>query len=146
MVGFGASGGLAAHVGLRRVLRPPPPGPAAAPHCPAELPSLLPRAACLCRCSWCSPRPLPASVAAGRQRSTYRGARAPAMATTNEHGSGGKRHRLKGKNRKIGRGAHHEEDGTLGEVGESLMATDLTKAADVLRLKKTIKVILHLRF
>lgn len=68
------------------------------------------------------------------------------MATTDKHGSGGKRHRSKGKNRKIGRGAHHEEDGTLGEVGESLMATDLTKAADVLRLKKTIKVILHLRF
>ena len=50
------------------------------------------------------------------------------------------------KNRGIGRGAHHGEDGALGEVGESLMATDLTKAADVPRLKKTIKAILHLRF
>ena len=68
------------------------------------------------------------------------------MATMDKHGSGGKRHRSKGENREIGRGAHHGEDGALGKVGESLMATDLTKAADVPRLKKTIKAILHLRF
>ena len=59
------------------------------------------------------------------------------MATTDEHGSGGKRHRSKGENRGIGRGAHHGEDGALGEVGESLLAMDLTKASGVPRLKKT---------
>nr|XP_020175814.1 spidroin-1 [Aegilops tauschii subsp. strangulata] len=48
------------------------------------------------------------AVAAAAQARTYVVARAPTMVTTDDHGSGGKRHRSKGQSGGIGREAHRE--------------------------------------